>query len=74
MNDNLFVKLIFGGCFFILACCVVVVGWATYQQVFNKDEWHCYETGRKVSGVRIIGKLILPYTDEPEVKCERIKK
>ena len=74
MNDNFFVKLIFGMLFSILAACVVVVGWATYQQIFNKDEWRCYETGRKLSGVRIIGKLILPYENEPEVKCERIKK
>lgn len=70
MNDNFVVKLIFGACLSIMACCLVVVCWATYQTVFNKDEWKCEETGRIVSGVRIIGKVIVPYT-EPEIKCIR---
>lgn len=73
-RDNLIVKLIFGACFAILACCLVVVGWATYQTVFNRDEWKCEETGRLTSGVRIIGKVIIPYTNEPEIKCTRIEK
>lgn len=47
------------------------VGYAIYQ--VSSDKWECKETGRLTSGVRIIGKVIIPYTDEPEVKCERIK-
>lgn len=47
------------------------VGYAIYQ--VNTEKWECRETGRLTSGVRIIGKVIMPYTDEPEIKCERVK-
>lgn len=74
MMVETFLKLMLGACVAILMCCFAVIGWATYETIFNRDAWKCEPTGRLVSGTRIVGKVIIPYTNEPEIKCERVKR
>lgn len=48
-----------------------LTGYFGYQ--ISTGEYECVKTGRTTSGVRIIGKVIMPYHNEPEVRCTKIK-